>query len=102
VAYPYLSDDVEWSLVGGKRLAGPAAVQARCDESSMYLKTVTTAFVSFTVILAPECVIVESEATYTKPSGSISAVASCDVFRFRNGRISSIASYNVELPQPLR
>ena len=100
VAYPYLSDEVTWSLVGGKRLAGSSAVKSHCDESSVYLKAVITAFVGFTVIRASEYVIVESEATYTEPSGSVSAVASCDVFRFRAGRIWSIVSYNIELPPP--
>jgi len=103
VAYPYFSDDVTWSLVGSVRFDGPAAVQSHCAASSAYLESVTTTFVGFSVMRGPDYVVVESEATYAEPTyaeptGRSSAVASSDVFRFRDGLISSISSYNIELP----
>jgi len=98
VAYPYFSDDVTWSLVGGVRFDGPAAVQSHCAASSAYLESVTTTFVGFSVMRGPDYVVVESEATYTESTGAKSAVASCDVFQFQEGLISSIVSYNIELP----
>lgn len=61
--YPYLSDEVRWTVVGGELLEGKDAVIRACGESAKYLSGVTTTFDAFKVIVADTYVVVESSAT---------------------------------------
>ncbi len=96
-AYPYLTDTVRWNMVGGELLEGKDAVVQACDASAAYLSGVTTTFDSFKVIVADDCVVIESSATYSGSEGDVSRVASCDVYGFVSGMLSQITSYNIEL-----
>ena len=96
-AYPYLDDDVSWSLVGGQELTGKEAVRAECEESASYLAGVTTDFRRFRALVGPDWVVIDSLAEYTDPQGEVSAVASCDIYDFSDGLIRRIASYNIAL-----
>ena len=96
-AYPYLLDDVRWRLVDGEDLEGKAAVVATCETSARYLSGVMTRFDKFVVRAMDNCVVIESVATYSEPGGDTSVVASCDIYDFTSGKLSTIASYNIEL-----
>ncbi|MBJ2119784.1 hypothetical protein I6N91_02170 [Arthrobacter sp. MSA 4-2] len=61
------------------------------------LKDVHTDFEQFRVLTAGESVIVDSIARYAGADGSLSRVASCDIYDFVEGRVAKIRSYNVEL-----
>ena len=39
--YPYLADNIKWSIVGRAELRGRAAVIARCTEVAIFLATVS-------------------------------------------------------------
>ncbi|WP_458781367.1 nuclear transport factor 2 family protein [Arthrobacter sp. D3-16] len=94
---PQLDDDVAWELVGGEELRGKAAVVDVCTSLARDLEDVKTSFDQFRVVVAPECVVVDSVASYLAADGSISRVASCDIYDFLDGRVVRIRSYNVEL-----
>jgi hypothetical protein len=95
--YPHLADDVRWTLVGDRTFAGKAAVTAMCEESAGYLATVTTAFSRFKVVVGEDAVVVDSRASYTDGEGTVSSIASCDIYEFVDGSLSEITSYTVEL-----
>jgi hypothetical protein len=57
--YPYMLDDIEWMLVGQRHIRGKADVVATCEESSKYLTTVRTRFITFKVIEAENSVVID-------------------------------------------
>lgn len=99
VAYPYLAEDVEWDLVGDRRVTGRDAVIATCIGSTEYLATVTTSFERFRVLSGPDFAVVDSVAEYVDGDGGSSRVASCDLYAFADGLLRAITSYTVELPR---
>lgn len=95
--YAYLADDVRWQPVGAEEIVGRDAVISACEESGAYLKTVTTTFRSFRTIAADDHVVTDSVSEYAD-GDELSVVASCDIYRFADGRLLEITSYTVELP----
>jgi ketosteroid isomerase-like protein len=96
-ALPQLDDDVAWELVGGEVLRGRPAVADVCSSVAQDLQDVQTTFEQFRVVAASACVVVDSVARYVSADGSLSRVASCDLYDFADGRVIRIRSYNVEL-----
>jgi limonene-1,2-epoxide hydrolase len=96
-AYPYLTDDIRWNLVGERRVEGKEKVIAVCRESAAFLTGVTTNFVKFRTVATDDCVVIDSVAEYTDKEEKSSRVASCDIYDFTNGKVSDITSYTVEV-----
>jgi ketosteroid isomerase-like protein len=96
-ALPHFHDDVAWELVGGNNVDGRAAVTEICESLTRDLDGVQTDFEQFRVLPAGACVIIDSVARYAGADGSVSRVASCDIYDFTDGRVAKIRSYNVEL-----
>ncbi|WP_461187456.1 nuclear transport factor 2 family protein [Arthrobacter sp. Z4-13] len=96
-ALSQLDDDIAWELVGGEALTGKLAVVDVCTSLARDLKGVKTTFDRFRVIAAASNAVVDSVASYVSADGSISRVASCDIYDFEDGRVVRIRSYNVEL-----
>ena len=96
-AYPYLADDVSWKLVGAGRLDGKEAFIGACEATAAELSGASTEFRQFRVLVGADWVVIDSVATYTAADGSKTDVASCDLYRFRNGKLVEATSYNIEL-----
>ncbi|MHA7262226.1 nuclear transport factor 2 family protein [Arthrobacter sp. TMN-37] len=96
-ALPHIDEDVTWELVGGDDVNGKPAVAGICGSLTRDLADVRTDFERFRVVAAGECVVVDSAARYSGADGSLSRVASCDLYDFVDGRVARIRSYNVEL-----
>ena len=96
-ALPQLHEDIAWELVGGEVLTGKLAVVDVCTSLARDLKSVQTTFDRLRVIAATSSVVVDSVASYAASDGSISRVASCDIYDFEDGQVVRIRSYNVEL-----
>jgi ketosteroid isomerase-like protein len=94
---PHMLDDLEWTLVGERTIAGKAGVVAACEESAGYLADVRTAFSAFKVVAGEDRVAIDSRAEYVERDGESSHVASCDIYDFVGGRLAAITSYTVEL-----
>ena len=92
--YEYMRDDIEWMLVGERHIRGKVNVVATCEESSKYLATVRTRFVTFK---AESSVVIDSRAEYVDAEGESSLIASCDIYEFNDGNLAAITSYTVEL-----
>jgi SnoaL-like domain len=99
-AYPHLLDDVRWRIVGDRQVVGRADVVSTCEQSAEYLAGVTTTFSKFRLLAGTDSVVVDSEAAYVDQDGQSSTVASCDIFDFSDGRLSTITSYTIELADP--
>ena len=97
LTYLHLSDNVRWDNVGGEPILGKVNVINTCEQSAKYLTTVTTTFSKFKIIVAENCVVIDSVADYTDAESNVSTVASCDIYQFAEGKVSEITSYTVEL-----
>jgi len=98
--YDSLSPDVRWVSVGGGTTEGRDAVIEVCEGTLRELADTTVVFPRFVVADGGDVVAIDSLGTYVDASGSATAVASCDIFEFREGLIVEITSYTVEVPPP--
>ncbi len=98
-ACPHLAPDVRWDLVGGSPLIGRDAVIAACEESPAHLSQVTTEFRKFKSVVGTGAVVVDSLAEYTGADGQTSVVASCDIYEFVDGEVTTITSYTVDVAE---
>jgi hypothetical protein len=98
--YPYMADEIKWTIVGREELMGRAVVIARCEKSAKFLETVSTTHTQLKIYRAETFVVVEGAAQFQDQENQTSSVASCDVFRFSDGRLVEITSYVVELNKP--
>jgi len=96
-AYPYLAQDVQWEMVGGANAIGKKAVVDVCEGTRRELTDVTIRFTRFRAVVAGDAVVVDTIVEYTGP-GEASSVASCDLFDFHDGLVTTIRSFTVELP----
>lgn len=94
---PHLAPDVRWDGVGQPEIVGRDAVVRACTEATAYFGTVTTTFTAFQVLSGDDFAVVQSTADYTEADGGRSVVSSCDVYRFADGLLRHITSYNVEI-----
>jgi len=98
VAYPHISGDVRWNIVGASEAHGKDALVAACEGTLAALIATTTTFTSFRALRAGNTVVIESVADYTEPDGSVATVASCDIYDFdTDNTVAAITSYTVEV-----
>jgi len=95
-AYPYLLEDVRWNLIGDKRVSGKEGVVSTCEETLSYVKGATTTFSKFEALEGDGFVVIDSLAEY-KDADSTSTIGSCDIFKFREGKVAEITSYTTEI-----
>jgi ketosteroid isomerase-like protein len=95
--YPHMADDIRWTVVGDRVIAGRDGVIAACTESAGFLSAMTTTFRSFRVIADADHVVTDSTAEYADADGESSIVASCDIYAFTGGVLREITSYTVEV-----
>jgi ketosteroid isomerase-like protein len=96
-AYGALAADVRWVAVGEGTLAGREAVVEACEATLGELASGTAEFERFVVIAGTDAAAVDVVARYTDADGEVSRVSSCDIYEFREGLVTSITSYAVEL-----
>lgn len=95
--YPQLASDVRWVAHGGPTTVGRDAVIAVCERTRADLATTEASFPSWRAIVGDDAVVVDVVARYDRPAGSF-VVASCDIYEFVDGMITTITSYVSELP----
>lgn len=94
--FPFIADDVLWTMPGAEGLEGRDAVIAACRSTAEALKDTRVTVERFVVIDGGQNIAVDSLTVYGDPD-STSVVASCDIYEFRDGMISRITSYTVEV-----
>lgn len=97
-AYPYLAPDVRWVLAGGPTRIGREAVVEACEATARELVDVSTRFTKFKTIADADSVVIDSLSEYEDTDGSMTVVASCDIYDFDHNELVEITSYTVEVP----
>jgi len=64
VTYPYMADEIKWTIVGREELAGREAVIDQCDESAKFLEAVSTTITKLKINHAETFVVVEGAAQF--------------------------------------
>jgi ketosteroid isomerase-like protein len=91
-----LAEDVVWNLIGEARLEGRQAVIDACQETAAENQHVTTTWLRFVSTGDGDIVAVDAIGHYAGPDG-VSAVSSCDIYEFADGRIRTITTYAIEV-----
>ena len=95
-AYAALAPDVRWTSVGEGVVCGRQAVVDACEAALTELATTTVEFTRFLVV-ADDGAAADVVGRYVDADGATSVVSSCDVHEFRDGLVTAITSYAVEL-----
>lgn len=94
--YEHLADGIVWNLVGEAQLEGRDAVIAACEGTAAENADVATSWLRFVTTADGPVVAVDAVGVYTGRAG-VSAVSSCDIYEFVDGRLAAITSYAVEV-----
>lgn len=68
-----------------------------CGDSNRHLAQTTTEFGKFKTVVGSDSVVIDSLAEYVGADGQKSVVASCDIYDFVDGAVTTITSYTVEV-----
>ena len=99
--YDSLAPDVRWVAIGNGVTEGRDAVVEVCEGTLRALVDTTTEFLRFVVADGGDTIAVDAVGRYVDATGAATAVASCDIFEFRNGQVRRITSYTVEVDPAL-
>ncbi len=95
-AYPYLADDVCWSVKGEESFQGKEAVVEQSQKIAAYFASVSTDFQTDKVLESGSTVVVAGTAEFFREGKSINFTSACDVYEFDGqGRVVGIDSYCV-------
>ena len=97
MTYPYLANEIKWNIVGKEELVGREAVIDQCDKAAKFFETVSATITKLKINRAEPFVVVDGAAQFQDQENQTSSVASCDVFRFSDGRLVEITSYVIAL-----
>lgn len=70
---------------------------AVCERTLADLATTGTTIRSWRSVVGDDAVVVDVVARYDQPEGTFT-VASCDLYEFVDGQITTITSYVIEIP----
>ena len=92
--YPFLSDHIEWDVIGESVFTGKAAVLEQCEKTAAYFQSVRTEFNTESILAQDQQVAISGTAAFYKNEQRIAFVRACDLYRFdESGQLLSIRSY---------
>jgi hypothetical protein len=99
-AYPYLSSNIQWRVVGENSFTGKEAVIKNCESVAAYFKTISTNFTTDNIIADGNRVVIDGTAEFTWDGKRIAFVWACDVYEFTaDNKIEKITSYCIQEKQ---
>ncbi|HMQ67351.1 MAG TPA: hypothetical protein PKA90_00895 [Ignavibacteria bacterium] len=97
VAFPFLADNIEWTVAGKDKYIGRESVIENCIKTEEYFKTVTTDFKTFNIIEENQCVVINGTAEFLKDNKRLAFIFACDVYEFNSeNKLEKITSYCIE------
>ncbi|KGL45671.1 hypothetical protein BMT55_15505 [Listeria newyorkensis] len=95
--YPYLSDSIEWHIIGEGTITGIENVIGKCEETSAYFKSVTTKCDIKNIITQNNQVVISGLAFFGEKD-EISCINACDIYTFDDsGFIREMESYCIPI-----
>lgn len=97
-AYPYLSDEIVWEIIGEKRFNGKSEVISNCERTARYFASVETIFKVDQMISSKDKVIITGMAEFRKNNELLDLISACDLYTFNSKqKIKKITSYCISI-----
>ena len=93
MAYDDLADNMEWNIVAETTLKGKQAVIDFCNKTAAYFTPQTTHFTVTNIIDDHDCIAIDGTAKFISKDNKTTHIASCDVYRFKEGKLQQLTSY---------
>ena len=94
LTYPYLSEDIEWSVINNFMCKDRDEVIAQCEKTAVYFASITTSFTKLDLIESDTRVVITGTAELSKNGRRIEFISACDIYKFDTGQIlQKITSY---------
>jgi hypothetical protein len=94
LTFPYLADNVQWTVIGDNYSDGKQAVILYCNQITNYFNSITTNFKTINIIADKNRVAINGTAEFIRNGERINFVSACDVYEFNdNNELQSITSY---------
>lgn len=95
--FPYMDEDITWTVVEDDEFSGKKAVMQRCKQVSQYFNSVTTRFETLHTLTEGNKVAISGTAEFFKENKRISFVSACDLYEFNaNNKLTRITSYCIQ------
>ena len=97
MTYPYLSDDIEWNVIGDEIVRGRENVINKCKQTRRYFDSITTQFLVSNVIQLDNHVFITGTGVFINKKER-TQIDACDLYFFDDaGKLETIASYCVPI-----
>lgn len=94
LTFPYLADNVQWTVVGEDDFDGKQTVIDNCNQIASYFKSVTTHFKTQNVIADNNRIAINGTAELCRNGKRINFVSACDLYEFNDdNQLQTITSY---------
>jgi len=95
--YPYMSDNIEWTIIEENKFLGKKAVLQNCVLVGAYFKSVTTYFNILNTLTDNNIVAIIGTAEFLRDNKRLSFISACDVYEFDdNKQLVRITSYCIQ------
>lgn len=96
--YPFLSETIEWIVVGENHFIGKNAVIENCEQIAAYFKSVTTRFKTLHVIANDNKIVITGTAEFIRDNKRSSFIEASDLYEFNeNNKLERITSYCITI-----
>lgn len=95
--YPHLSEHIRWDIVNDRVFNGLDEVKKYFDSVSAYFESVSTDFKVDEVIESENKVVVTGTAVFSKDNKRVNEIEACDVYSFKNDKVTSIKPFCIPL-----
>jgi hypothetical protein len=96
ITFQYLSENVNWNVVGDKIIDGKESVIDFCNQTAKYFSEVTTDFKVGNIVVGDNSVAIDGKAVFKNKDNKKTYVSSCDLYLFDNGKLFQINSYCIK------
>ena len=94
LTYPYLSESIEWNVIGESQFVGKSDVIENCNRTAEYFKSIETNFKTEDIIVADNKIVIRGLGEFLRDGKRVNLITACDVYEFdENNQLERISSY---------
>ncbi len=94
--YPHFSNEIEWHIVGDKKITGKNNVIEFCNK--MLIEIAGSQLNNTNVVVDDNTIAIEGYCHYSDAENKAMQVQYCDVYSFRDDKVEKITSYCISSP----
>ena len=89
--YSFFEEAIEWNIIGNQLIIGKESVIEFCNK--MLVEMESSILTNANILEAGNHIVIEGKCRYFNEKGEESFVNYCDIYRFEDSKIKTIASY---------